>query len=54
MATRSVAIPAEATITAAELEAASSWVRFWAAFYEGYETALKEIQRHRSLDYAAV
>ena len=53
-ATRSVAISAEATITAAELEAASSLVRFLAAYYEGYEAALKEIQRHRSLDYAAV
>ena len=54
VAMRSVAISAEATITAAELEAASSLVRFLAAYYEGYEAALKEIQRHRSLDYAAV
>ena len=54
VATRSVAISPEATITAAELEAASSLVSFFVAYYEGYSAALKEIQRHRSLDYAAV
>ena len=54
VATRSVVLPKEATITAAELEACSSVVSFLRAYYLGHTQALAEIQTQRLLDYNAV
>jgi len=54
VATRSVVLPKEATITAAELEACSSVVSFLRAYFLGYTQALAEIQTQRLLDYNAV
>ena len=54
VATKSILLPEEATITAAELEAASSMVSFLTKYYQGYDQALEAIQQTTILDYRAV
>jgi len=54
LATRSVVLPKQATITAAELEACSSLVSFLRAYFIGYAQALEAIQTRSFMDYRAV
>ena len=53
LATKSVVLHKDASITAAELEAASNLVSFITAYYQGHDKALEAIRMTHHLDYTA-
>lgn len=51
VAAKSWLLPADASITAAELEGASDLIAFLQSYYEGYDTAAEMIAQHNGLGY---
>ena len=54
VAWKSEVLPDGATITAAELEAASSVIAFLQAYYHGYQKALLDITAKSHMDYSVI
>ena len=54
IASKSQVLCSEASITAAELEAASSVVKFLLAYYASHDTASRAIQAMSEMDYSVI